>query len=84
MDIELHLQVWNELKEHIIDIDKQEAAEAFIRVIIEHGADADDIAKYAIDAEIKSSLLEYTELEEDEDEDNVDDRYFDDLDEYEY
>ena len=78
MNIELHLHVWNELKEHIIDIDKAEAAEDFIKVLIEHGADADEIAEYAIDDEIKKALLEYTDLEEDEDFDD------NDLEEYEY
>ena len=79
MNIEINLHVWNELKEHIID--REEAAEDFVRVLIEHGALADKIVEYAIDSDVKSALKEYTELEDDEDND---DRYFDDLDEYEY
>lgn len=79
MDIELHLAVWNEVKEHILGSDRTDAAEDFVRVLIEHGADADKIAEYAIDDAVKSALKEYTTIEDDEDE-----GYTSDLDEYEY
>ena len=74
MDLELHLLVWNELKEHFAGNDAEEAAEDFIRVLIEHGADADEIAEFAIDDEIKEALKEYTDLDE-EDEFEEEDEY---------
>lgn len=72
LDIELHLLVWNELKEHIIETDASEAAEDFVRVLVEHGCDADEIAEFSIDSDIKNALLEYTDLDDDELEDDED------------
>ena len=77
MDIELHLQVWKELREHFTGNDTVDAAEDFVRVLIEHGADAKEIAEYAIDAEVKSALQEYIELEVDEDFDDEFDMEYD-------
>jgi len=64
MDIEVNLLVWNEIKEHILSSDRTEASEDFVRVLVEHGADINDIAEYAIDSDIKKALLEYGDLEE--------------------
>ena len=75
MDIELHLLVWNELKSHLTGNDANEAAEDFVRVLVEHGADAEEIAEFAIDDEVKSALKEYIELEDDEEEIDEDDLY---------
>ena len=66
MDIELHLQVWKELRKHFTGNDTEDAAEDFVRVLIEHGADANEIAEFAIDDEVKSALQEYIEFEEDD------------------
>lgn len=75
MDIELHLQVWNELKEHIISADRTDASDDFIRVLIEHGADANKILEFALDDELKESLSEYIEVEEEEFDDDFEDEY---------
>jgi len=72
MDLELHLGIWNTLSEHIIVTDQADAAEDFIRILIEHGADAEDIAEFAIDEHIKDALSEYIELDEDEEFDELD------------
>ena len=66
MDLELHINVWKEMKEHFSGNDAKDAAEDFVRILIEHGASADEFSEYAIDSEIKNALLEYTELDEDE------------------
>ncbi len=68
MNIELHLQVWNELKPHLVGGDLDQAADDFVHVLIEHGADATEIATYAIDSAVKKALQEYVELDIDEDE----------------
>ena len=65
-DIELNLHIWRELKSHLIGGDVQAAAEDFVRVLIENGANAEDIAQFAIDAEVKLALAEYIELDADE------------------
>jgi len=81
INLEVTLLAWNELKQHIISNDRTEAAEDFVRVLVEHGADIEEIAEYAIDGDIKSALKEYGELEEepeeqDEYDENVDEMYF--------
>jgi len=78
-DIEVNLLVWKELKGHLNN-DTESAAEDFVRVLIEHGAEAEDIAKYAVDSEVKRALMEYIEVDDDSDEFHEDN----DTDEYEF
>ncbi len=79
MDLELSLNIWNTLRPHLIgDGIVREAADDFVHVLIENGADAEEIAEYAIDSALKSALLDYAELEVDEeDEDDYDELNFD-------
>jgi hypothetical protein len=52
------------------------AADDFVHVLVEHGADANEILKFAVDADLKIALQEFAdeeafaEEEEDEDEDD--------------
>jgi len=78
MDLELHITVWNELKEHFVGDDTKHAADDFVRTLIEHGADATQLGDYSIDSYLKSALSEYIEHDEDESDD-----YYED-DDYEY
>ena len=70
MNLEVTLLVWHEIKEHIIAGDRSEAAEDFVRVLIEHGAEVDDITAYGIDNDIKKALRDYGEVEEEHFEDH--------------
>ena len=81
MNLEVTLLVWHEIKEHIIAGDRTEAAEDFVRVLIEHGADADEIAAYGIDSDLKKALRDYGEDTEDRIEDHD---LEEDWNEYEY
>lgn len=72
MDLDLHLQVWQELKPHLLGADINESAEAFIKVLIEHGADAEEFTEYSLDDALKLALQEYIEIEEDEVDEDVD------------
>jgi hypothetical protein len=78
-DLEIHLQVWKALKSHLVAGDAESAAEDFLHVLIEHGAQAEEIAEYALDADLKLALKEYTDLEDD---DEYDDEPDEDM--YEY
>ena len=78
MDIETHLQVWKELKPHLIGGDVDAAAEDFMRVLIEHGADADEIATYALDGALKLAIQEYIEIEEDFEDTDIDEYEYED------
>lgn len=71
-DIEIHLQVWKNLKPHLIGGDVAAAAEDFIQVLIENGADAVVIAEYAVDEELKLALRGYVELDEEEFDNDID------------
>ena len=71
-NIEIHLQVWKNLKPHLIGGDVESAADDFIQVLIENGADATDIAEYAVDEELKLALRGYVELDEEEFDNDID------------
>lgn len=75
LDIELHLQVWKELAEFFTGNDSGDAAEAFIRVLIEHGANAEEILEYAIDDDVKLALQEYVEVDADEFDEELSEEY---------
>lgn len=77
-DIELLLQIWKELKPHILSGDRTDAADDFIHVILEHGVDANEVMTYALDSDLKSILRDHADEEHfddeeqfDEDEENV-------------
>ena len=78
MDLETHLQVWKELKPHLMGGDVEAAAEDFIRVLIEHGAEAESIAEYALDEALKLALQEYIELDEETFDDDHDETEYED------
>lgn len=67
--IEVYLQIWKELKPHLMGGDLESAAEDFVRVLIENGVNAEDVTEFAIDKEIKLALAEYIDLEDEEFED---------------
>ena len=67
LDLEVHLQNWKELKPHLMGGDVTAAADEYIHVLLEHGADANEIIKYAVDSDLKTVLREY-----------ADDEHFDD------
>ena len=77
-DIELLLQIWKELRQHILAGDRTEAAEDFIHTIMEHGVDPNDVIQFAVDSDLKSILREHADEEHfdddeelDEDEENI-------------
>lgn len=81
-NLELHLQIWKELKPHLAGGDVEAAADDFIHVLIEHGIDANEIVTYAIDSELKLALHGLVDEEEliEEYEDEEDLWEFDDAD----
>jgi heat shock protein HspQ len=77
-DIELLLQIWKELRTHILSGDRTEAAEDFIHVLMEHGVDPNNVMAFAVDQDLKSILRDHAdeehfddELDHDEDEENI-------------
>lgn len=77
MNLEVCLEIWNALRPHLLGSDVHAAADDFMHILIENGFDAEEIAEYALPAELKSALLDYAELElEEEDDDDLDELDF--------
>jgi hypothetical protein len=78
MSVELSKEIWDELKRYVNTVDRDEAAETLVSVLIDNDANADDIKTvFKSDSEIKKALASYLKDHED-DEDFEDDDYEDD------
>lgn len=80
MDEQFASTIWEELKRYINTVDRSEAAESLVNILIDNDCDAADIrAAFAGDRDIKQALANYAnddseELEiEDEDIEDWDD-----------
>lgn len=75
MSVDLSKEIWDELKRYINTVDRDEAAETLVSVLIDNDADATDIKNtFKSDSEVKRALASYLQdhaddYEEDEDED---------------
>ena len=79
MSVELSKEIWNELKRYVNTVDRDEAAETLVAVLIDNDVDADEIKSvFKTDIEIKRALASYLKDHEDEiDEDDEDEDYED-------
>jgi hypothetical protein len=86
MSVDLSSEIWNELKRYINTVDRQEAAEVLVSVLVDNDVAPDDIrsnfkgdndVKLALAAYIKDLDDEPEEEEYDEDEDDLDSEYED-------
>ena len=70
-------EVWNELKRYVNTVDRQEAAETLVAVLIDHDEDVEDIRDaFKHDSDVKRALTAYLDndknYDEDIDEDGID------------
>ena len=81
MSVELSREIWDELKRYVNTVDRGDAAETLVSVLIDNDVAADEIRDaFKGDSEIKRALTSYLkDHEEEEDEDDYND---DDDDEY--
>jgi len=80
MSVDLAREIYNELKRFVNTVDRDEAAETIVSVLIDNDISADDIKDtFKGDSDIKRALTSYLKdhLEEEEEED---DDYYDDND----
>lgn len=79
MSVELSKEIWNELKRYVNTVDRDEAAETLVSVLIDNDADADEIKTvFKNDSEVKRALAHYLkDHEEEEEEDDDEDDYED-------
>ena len=80
MSVELSKEIWDELKRHVNIVDRAEAAETLVSVLIDNDVDADEIrTTFKSDSEVKKALTHY--LKDHEEEEDDDDDLHDDEDE---
>jgi hypothetical protein len=85
MSVELAKELWSELKRYVNTVDRAEAAETVVAVLIDNDVDPDDIkATFKSDSDIKRALTDYLrDGEAHEDDSDDDDLRDDEDDEYE-
>jgi len=79
MSVELAREIWDEIKRYVNTVDRSDAAETLVSVLVDNDIDADEIkSTFKSDSEIKKALASYlkdhVEDEDDEEEDD-DDEY---------
>jgi hypothetical protein len=81
MSVELSKEIWNELKRYVNTVDRAEAAETLVSVLIDNDVGADEIKEtFKSDSEVKRALTSYLkdheeEYDEEEEEYDEDDDY---------
>ena len=74
MSVELSSEIWSEIKRYINSVDRNEAAETMVSVLIDNDVSAEEIkSAFKGDGDIKRALAEYLKEEEDLEEDEDDD-----------
>ena len=71
MSVELSKEIWNELKRFVNIVDRSDAAQSFVEVLIDNDIDADEIKNtFKSDSEIKKAITSYLKDHPEEDEDD--------------
>ena len=82
MSVELSREIWNEIKRYVNTVDRADAAETLINVLIDNDVDADEIRDvFKGDTEVKRALTSYLKDHEEEHDDEDEDDYDDEDDE---
>jgi hypothetical protein len=82
MSVELSREIWDEIKRYVNTVDRDEAAETLVSVLIDNDVAADEIKEiFKSDGDVKRALAHYLkDLEDDDEEDFQDDDDGDDED----
>ena len=79
MSVALAKEIWDELRRYVNTVDRSDAAETLVSVLIDNDAAADEIKEvFKTDSEVKRALASY--LKDHEEVDEQDDDYDDDED----
>jgi hypothetical protein len=80
MSVALAKEIWDELRRYVNTVDRSDAAETLVSVLIDNDAAADEIKEvFKTDSEVKRALTSY--LKDHEELDGQDDDDYDDEDE---
>ena len=76
-------EIWSELKRYVNTVDRAEAADTLVSILIDNDVSADDIkSAFKSDSDIKKALVSYLNNHEEEDDEEYDEEY-DEEDDYE-
>ena len=83
MSAELAREIWSELKRYVNTVDRDEAAETLVSVLIDNDIDADEIKDtFKSDVEVKKALAHYLKDHEEEDHEEDEDENWEEDDDY--
>jgi hypothetical protein len=84
MSVALAKEIWDELRRYVNTIDRLEAAETLVSVLIDNDTSADEIKEvFKTDSEVKRALTSYLkDHEDDDDEEEEDDENDEDENDY--
>jgi hypothetical protein len=83
MSVELAKEIWDELRRYVNQVDRSDAAETLVSVLIDNDTDADEIKSvFKSDSEVKRALASYLKDHEDEIDDQDEDYEDDEDDDY--
>lgn len=83
MSVELSKEIWDELKRYVNTVDRNEAAETLVSVLIDNDVDADEIKEtFKSDSEVKRALAHYLKDHEDEYEEEDEEESWEEDDDY--
>ena len=82
MSAEVASEIWGELKRYVNVVDRIDAAESIVSILIDHDHDVEEIREaFKGDSDIKKALTAYLDNDKDYTEDDVEEE-FDDEDNY--
>jgi hypothetical protein len=79
MSVEISKEIWDELKRYVNVVDRAEAAETLVSVLIDNDINADEIKDtFKSDSEVKRALTHYLKDHEEEEEEEEEDSWDED------
>jgi len=83
VSVELAKEIWDELRRYVNVVDRNEAAETLVSVLIDNDVDADEIKDtFKSDSEVKRALAHYLKDQEDEEDEEEDEEDYEDDEDY--
>jgi hypothetical protein len=84
MSVDLAREIYNELKRYVNSVDKDEAAETLVSVLIDNDVSADEIkAVFKTDSDVKKALTSYLRDHDEIEEEEVEDEDYDEDEDWE-
>jgi hypothetical protein len=79
MSVELSKEIWDELKRYVNTVDRNDAAETLVSVLIDNDVAADEIKEtFKSDSDVKRALAHYLKDQEEEEDDDWEEEEDDD------